>query len=209
VALRILLVDHSRETLDAMGTILSRARHQVACAQAAREALRVAGEFKPDVAIVDLEVPDMRGPELIGMLRQSRDGLSCLFVSRLGHEEADAEALRLGASDCLQSRSPGACCWPPWRAQPQTGDATERITPASMRSATPSPGGRTSSFGVSVLLGISERSRSSGARSACRAAGSATGAEPPTYRPETLSSSRVCSGRSSGKRRRRLRPRTC
>lgn len=102
MAHRILLVDHSRETLDAMGSVLSRARHQVARAQTARDALRLAGEFKPDVALIDLELPDTPGPELIRILRQTHDGLSCVLITRFGHEESDAEALRQGASDCLR-----------------------------------------------------------------------------------------------------------
>ena len=108
MAHRVLLVDHSRETLDAMGLVLSRARHQCARAQTARDALRLAGEFKPDVAVIDLEVPDTTGPELIRMLLETHNSLRCLLITRFGHEESDAEALRLGASDCLvQPVTPG------------------------------------------------------------------------------------------------------
>jgi phosphoserine phosphatase RsbU/P len=65
---RILVVDDEPGMLRAVERVLSDA-HQVRATRLSREALALAGEFQPEVAIVDIRMPDLDGFELMAQLK--------------------------------------------------------------------------------------------------------------------------------------------
>jgi DNA-binding response OmpR family regulator len=91
-----------------MQQVFIQAHHQVSVAQTGREALRLAEQFKPAVAFIDLELPDMSGTELIRALRPWRTPISCILVTRFGDHESKAEAILAGAYDCLSTPVTGS-----------------------------------------------------------------------------------------------------
>jgi DNA-binding response OmpR family regulator len=66
---RVLVVDDSKETAEALAEVLREEGHDARTAYTAQQALAVAPWFAPDVAIVDLLLPDMDGSRLAGQLR--------------------------------------------------------------------------------------------------------------------------------------------
>ncbi len=60
----ILVVDDEVETLDFVGNILRRASYRVLLAQTGSQALGLAKLKQPDVIILDVILPDIRGEEL-------------------------------------------------------------------------------------------------------------------------------------------------
>ncbi|WP_371880892.1 ATP-binding protein [Caballeronia sp. S22] len=67
---RILLVDDSADATEALAMLLTLDGHEVKRAQSAAEALAIVESFTPDVALIDVNMPEIDGRELAGMLRQ-------------------------------------------------------------------------------------------------------------------------------------------
>ena len=65
---RILVVDDEPGMIRAVERVLS-GEHQVVCTRRSREALSLADEFHPELAIVDIRMPDLDGFELMAQLR--------------------------------------------------------------------------------------------------------------------------------------------
>jgi DNA-binding response OmpR family regulator len=60
-ALRIVLVDDDRDTVDTLGAVLRTAGHQVYGVYAGHEVLPAVRMLRPDVIILDIAVPGMSG----------------------------------------------------------------------------------------------------------------------------------------------------
>ena len=71
----------------------------------AGDALRETSSLKPDVVLVDLNIPDRDGIELIGALRAQRPNAKLLVLSCYDDEFRVAEALRAGAQGYLVKTS--------------------------------------------------------------------------------------------------------
>ncbi|GAB3093100.1 PAS domain-containing hybrid sensor histidine kinase/response regulator [Cupriavidus yeoncheonensis] len=67
--LNLLIVDDNRDAADSMGLLLQMAGHAVKVAYDGVTALRSVEDFTPDVALIDLAMPDMDGFELVRELR--------------------------------------------------------------------------------------------------------------------------------------------
>ena len=67
-------------------------------ATSAAEGLEAAHRLKPDVAIVDLKLPDMTGLDVIRRLGESQRSTRSVVVSIYGDDPYVTEALRLGAA---------------------------------------------------------------------------------------------------------------
>src|SRR4026209_756263 len=79
-AARILVVDDEPGMLRAVERVLS-GDHHVLGTRLAREALSLAGEFHPDLAIVDIRMPDLDGFELLAQLKVRMPGLDVILMS--------------------------------------------------------------------------------------------------------------------------------
>jgi chemosensory pili system protein ChpA (sensor histidine kinase/response regulator) len=65
----ILVVDDDVDILDFAGMLLERAYYDVVTAPSGRAALRSAHEHRPDLILLDIEMPEMNGVELVMRLR--------------------------------------------------------------------------------------------------------------------------------------------
>ncbi|MBU6367129.1 MAG: response regulator [Gemmatimonadetes bacterium] len=90
--LRILLVDDNVDAAVSQGVLLELRQHVVRVAHTGAEALQAAGEFAPQVALLDLRLPDTTGYVLARALRQLPGGDRLVCVAQTGWEESvDAE----------------------------------------------------------------------------------------------------------------------
>ena len=89
---RILIVDDNEDAADMLSDVLRVRGHQTQTAHDGPDALRVAAEFRPDVAFLDIGLPVMDGYELAGRLREL-PGLSDLrIIAVTGYgQQADRE----------------------------------------------------------------------------------------------------------------------
>jgi CheY-like chemotaxis protein len=69
---RILLVDDDKDTVDSLGLLLGLDGHIVRTASSATEALAALQNFSPDVALIDLHMPEIDGYTLAAELRSRR-----------------------------------------------------------------------------------------------------------------------------------------
>jgi two-component system, OmpR family, KDP operon response regulator KdpE len=97
---RILLVEDDAHIRRVLATSLAAHGHDVLVAESGREARERARAQPPDLFILDLNLPDVDGLELIPLLR-SRPAQEILVLSARAGEGERVRALDLGADDFL------------------------------------------------------------------------------------------------------------
>ena len=93
IARRILVVDDNRDVATLMGSALRIMGHEVALAFTAAEALGQLASFTPEIALLDVALPDMNGRELGARLRQHDAAIKLIAVTGYG-QPSDSEASR-------------------------------------------------------------------------------------------------------------------
>jgi signal transduction histidine kinase len=66
---RILVVDDNSDSADMLASLLEYAGHEIVTANDGASALQAAREFRPDLAFLDIGLPDMSGYQLAGAVR--------------------------------------------------------------------------------------------------------------------------------------------
>lgn len=87
-AVRVLVVDDDRELAELLAETLVRLGHEVVTASRGHEAIAIAAEFMPDVALLDIVLPDINGITLAAVLRGVVE-TKCLRVVGLSGVEAE------------------------------------------------------------------------------------------------------------------------
>jgi DNA-binding NarL/FixJ family response regulator len=97
---RVLIVDDHPAIREALSIRISRLNDLEVCGEAASfaEAVSVAAQVKPDVAVVDIVLPRGDGLELIKRLKESYPKLPILVCSMYGENLYAERALRAGAT---------------------------------------------------------------------------------------------------------------
>jgi two-component system, OmpR family, KDP operon response regulator KdpE len=95
---RILVVDDDPTLLHTLRLNLQAREYDVDTAETGTEALAVAAQRPPDVAIVDLGLPDIDGLEVIALLRRTST-LPILVLSARGEQNDKIAALDAGSDD--------------------------------------------------------------------------------------------------------------
>jgi CheY-like chemotaxis protein/two-component sensor histidine kinase len=100
---RFLVVDDNRDSTDSLQVLLSLLGHQVRIAYDGATALRVGAEFRPQVVLLDLGMPQMSGYDTCRMLRETDWGTPALVIAVSGWgQEADRRRTReVGFDDHL------------------------------------------------------------------------------------------------------------
>jgi two-component system alkaline phosphatase synthesis response regulator PhoP len=97
---RILIVEDEPSIQNIVRTYLENAGFTVRAVTDGAEALQVAREWRPDLLVLDLNLPGMDGIEVAARLRESSDVYILMLTAR--SEESDRVAgLRIGADDYL------------------------------------------------------------------------------------------------------------
>ncbi len=98
--MRIMIVDDHELVREGVRSALSRVAgiEVVAEASTGREALRRVRQTLPDIALVDLRLPDMRGEELTRELHRGFPGTAVIILSTYLSEETVRGALQAGAA---------------------------------------------------------------------------------------------------------------
>jgi DNA-binding response OmpR family regulator len=78
---RVLIVDDHIDTADVMEMFLVRAGYDVRAVYSGADALEAALELRPDLAILDILLPDMSGYELATRLRAGAAGCGLRLVA--------------------------------------------------------------------------------------------------------------------------------
>lgn len=90
--MRVLVVDDDRETLNFFSLLLRRWGHEVRFLENPAHALSAALEFLPEIAFLDLAMPEVDGWEIAGQMRQHTALDNMLLVAVSGHGSAEDRA---------------------------------------------------------------------------------------------------------------------
>ena len=94
--MKMLIVDDMVEFLDLEKTFLRRADCEILTATTGLEAIKVAHQEKPDIVVLDVEMPEMNGIEATRIFCQTPE-LKDIPIVILSSTERDEEALAAGA----------------------------------------------------------------------------------------------------------------
>ena len=98
---RILVVDDEDRIREILATILKDENYEVATACDGIEALNKIADFKPHVAIVDLQMPRMNGLETISQMMQIDRNIVPMILTAHGTIQSAVEATKHGVYDYL------------------------------------------------------------------------------------------------------------
>ena len=97
-----MVVDDHPMWRDAVARDLTEAGYEVvATVTDGAQALRVAGPARPDVVVLDLQLPDMSGVEVTRGLRAAHPAVRVLVLSASGEQQDVLDAVKAGAAGYL------------------------------------------------------------------------------------------------------------
>lgn len=90
---KVLVIDDDRDIARVISILVSHCGYEVRVAHDAVTSLEVAREFQPDVALLDIGLPDMTGYELARRLREEAGMQQALLVALTGYAQDEDRAL--------------------------------------------------------------------------------------------------------------------
>jgi DNA-binding NtrC family response regulator len=98
---KILLVDDEPLNLDLLEQELSELGYMIEKAEKGSAALRLITEDCPDLVLLDYQMPEMNGIEVLTEIRKSHDDLPVVIITAHGTIERAVEAIKSGADDFI------------------------------------------------------------------------------------------------------------
>ena len=98
-ATSVLIVDDDATFRAVLTGELERVGFETVAAGTGSEAIRVAERLRPDVVLLDLQLPDMSGLEVLKVLREKWPGTEVVMLTGHGSIDTAIESIRLGAFD--------------------------------------------------------------------------------------------------------------
>lgn len=89
-ALRVLVVDDDQDSVEACAYLLASMGCLVATAHNGEEGVAAARSFRPDVAIIDLEMPRLQGDDAARLIRRQHGGQRMVLISVSGLDMSEA-----------------------------------------------------------------------------------------------------------------------
>src|SRR5262249_32285839 len=96
MATRILVVDDYEDALESLENLLTIWRFDVRATTRGAEAIRIAGSFHPDIAIVDLSLPDVDGFTVARALQELPERPLLIAVTGHGEESVRERVVNAG-----------------------------------------------------------------------------------------------------------------
>jgi CheY-like chemotaxis protein len=84
VARRILIADDNKDAAETLGIFLELSGHEIHLAHSGVQALELANQLKPDVAVLDIGMPDMNGYEVAKRIRREPWGAGLTLIALTG-----------------------------------------------------------------------------------------------------------------------------
>lgn len=97
--LRVLIADDHADTADNLGLLIKELNHEVCVTYGGLNALKVAADFLPDLILLDLEMPDLNGFELVKLMRQSSIMVHTRIVAVTGQQPTCRAAAQAAGFD--------------------------------------------------------------------------------------------------------------
>ena len=101
VTQRLLIVDDDANIVAGLEALLSE-EWEVKTAMTARDARAVFADFSPDVVLLDMNLPDGNGVDVLHDLKMYSEAVSVIMMSGVGTVDSVVESMKLGAETFLQ-----------------------------------------------------------------------------------------------------------
>ena len=79
------MVDDNVDAADTLGVLLEQSGHEVRVLYYGLDAVKTAMTFRPDVVLVDLDLPDITGHEVLMRLKESAPTRGCMAIALTGY----------------------------------------------------------------------------------------------------------------------------
>jgi two-component system cell cycle response regulator len=99
---KVLVVDDAPDTLEIIQTLLHYEGYDVITALTGEEGVKKAGEEKPEVILLDINLPGIDGNEALRRIRQINPNQCVIMLTAFATVENAIQALKEGASDFLK-----------------------------------------------------------------------------------------------------------
>jgi len=98
MGVKVLIMDDEQDTLNMLAMTLKFSGYEVATAETGLQALKLAEEFKPDLIVLDIMMPDITGIEVLKRLKKSMPKTPpTIFLSASIKPADQADGLAAGA----------------------------------------------------------------------------------------------------------------
>jgi DNA-binding response OmpR family regulator len=87
--LRVLVVDDNTDAAESLAWLLKHRNHKVRTAHDGRRAVQLAQEFRPQVVVLDLGLPELDGYEVARQIRKSEATRGALLVALSGYGQQE------------------------------------------------------------------------------------------------------------------------
>ena len=134
---RILLVDDDTSSLEVLGEVLTRAGYETLLAESGYEAIRLIQENSIDLAILDFNLPDTTGSELLQQIKQFHPDAPVIIMSANTSQRIKLDVFEAGAytfiakpidlPQLLRFVARGLSFKQQWASVPRTGSQTIQI----------------------------------------------------------------------------------
>ena len=148
---RVLLVDDDPITLATIAQILKKAGYETAQAGSGKEALSIAAEFYPDLALLDVMMAGMSGIEL-GKLLQQHGNIPFMFISAHAETEIIKQATDNGAVGYLLKPFDVAQVLPAFEAALGRADDIKRLRSSEANLTVALNASRETAMAVGLLM---------------------------------------------------------
>jgi DNA-binding NtrC family response regulator len=105
-AASVLLVDDDATFRRVLAGELTRLGFAVSAAETGSEAVRIAAQLQPEVVLLDLQLPDMNGLEVLEAIREKSAGTEVIMLTGHGSIDTAIESIRRGAFDYVAKPCP-------------------------------------------------------------------------------------------------------
>ncbi len=99
--MRILIVDDEKSILELMTTVLVEWGHEVGTASSVGEGLEKIETFHPELVLLDVQLPDGTGLEILKVIMATQPGISVVMITANVDVKVAVEAIKRGAEDYL------------------------------------------------------------------------------------------------------------
>ena len=99
--MKVLVVDNEEEFASTLAARLQLRNITSASAYSGAEALAAIADFRPDVIILDLQMPDMGGLEVLSQVKRIAPSIDVILMTGRGSLETGIAGMELGAFDYL------------------------------------------------------------------------------------------------------------
>ena len=96
---KILIVEDDRGISRFLEIEMTKRGHEVRKAETGLEALEIFEEFRPDIVLLDVMLPEMDGVEVAQMIREKDPSTGIIMVTALGETKDKVTGLKAGADD--------------------------------------------------------------------------------------------------------------